>query len=271
MTCSEADAAPRAVGSPLDVRREGRIVWLTLNRPAAGNALDQSLAEALALAARDIRGAAEPSIVVIGARGKLFCAGGDVAAIAAASDQEAYLTTLAITVHAALMDLRAADAVVIAAVQGPAAGGGLGIVLNADLVVASPDARFLSAYAGGGLSPDCGVSWLLPGIVGPRRAIELTLTGRVLDAPEAREWGIVTTLTGEDDFDDQVRALAESLASGPAAARTATRNLINNPRGDYAEHLAAEVEGLARSIRTEETRERIAAFAARQNAKENTQ
>ncbi|KRA24659.1 hypothetical protein ASD65_09730 [Microbacterium sp. Root61] len=262
------DEETRALASPLDVRREGRIVWLTLNRPESGNALDQPMAEALVDAARGIRASDEPCVVVIRATGRLFCAGGDVAAIAAAPDQGAYISTLAATVHDALLELRAADAVVVAAVQGAAAGGGLGVVLNADLVVASSGARFLSAYAAVGLSPDCGVSWLLPAIVGPRRAMELTLTARVLDASEAQEWGIVTAVTAEDDLDEHVQALAESLAAGSIAARTDTRNLINRPRQDYREHLSGEVDGLARRIRTDETRQRIAAFAARQNEKE---
>src|SRR5215204_5744212 len=223
MTAIVSDAASQALAGPVDYRVDGRTVWLTLNRPGVGNAIDQGLAEALRDAVRRIRAAPEPRIVVLQAAGNLFCAGGDVAAITGAADPLEYITTLATTVHGAIEDLRASDAVVIAAVHGPAAGGGLGLVLNADFVIASTDARFLSAYASVGLSPDCGVSYMLPAIVGPRRAMELTLTGRVLDAYEAREWGIVTEVTGADDFDARVQDLAHTLARGPALAQARTR------------------------------------------------
>ncbi|WP_396655696.1 enoyl-CoA hydratase/isomerase family protein [Microbacterium sp.] len=245
----------------LSVTRTGDVWRLTLRRPHAGNAVDQRLADAFAATVAELVAEDEPQLVVLASEGSQFCTGGDVTAVATAADPGAYLVRLAATMHDALEALRASAHIVVAAVQGAAAGAGLALVLNADLVVASEQAVFLSAYAGVGLTPDCGVTHLLPATVGPRRAAELTLTGRVLTAPEARDWGIVNTVV--DDLSGHLDALLEQLTAGPRWAQSRTLRLLGRDDLDFHDHLAAELEGLAAQIALPDTVQRLHRFIDR--------
>ena len=120
--------------------------------------------------------------------------------------------------HPAVETLVNLDAPVVVAVQGSAAGAGLGLVLAADLVIAARSAKFVMAFTAIGLSPDASSSWFLPRIVGQRRALELTLMNRVLSAAEAHEWGIVTSVVDDDALFDAAAECATTLAAGPTAA-----------------------------------------------------
>jgi len=160
-----------------------------LARPDVSNALDlptsQSFAEAVQLAGADD----DVRVVLLTGDGQRFCAGGDVASMAAASDRPAYLQELADTLDGSLQRLCELEKPVVAAVQGAAAGAGLAVMLAADIVIGASTSKYLTAYAGVGLTPDCGLSWQLPRAVGQQRALEMALTGRVLSAEEARDWG----------------------------------------------------------------------------------
>lgn len=256
-----------AAADVLNVQRSGRVHRLTLRRPQAGNALNQQLADAFAEAVRGLLRETEPQVMLIAAEGRQFCAGGDVQAVATADDPGAYLTKLASTMHDALEPLAASPHLVVAAVQGAAAGAGLALALNADLVIASDRSVFLSAYAGVGLTPDCGVSHLLPKVVGPRRAAELALTGRVLSAAEAQDWGLVNTVVAASDLDATVEALIDRLTAGPAWAQSRTLGLLKRDDADYREHLDAELDGLAAQIALPDTLQRMHRFLSR--SKEN--
>lgn len=251
----------------VEVRREGEVHRLTLNRPTAGNAIDQPLADAFAAAVHAIVAEPEPQIVVLSAEGTQFCAGGDVRAVATAEDPAAYLHRLAATMHDALRTLRRGPHTVVAAVQGAAAGAGLALVLHADIVIASERAMFLSAYAGVGLTPDCGVSRLLPRTVGPRRATELCIAGRVLDATEARDWGLVNTVVPDGELAATTEDLVARLAAGPAWAQSRTLALLRREDLDLSEQLDAELDGLGAQIALPDTRELMARLLARSERK----
>lgn len=252
---------------PLVIQRDGRVVRLALDRPAAGNAINQELAAAFADAATAIAADTEPHVVLIESAGPLFCAGGDVHAVATAQDPGAYLTRLASTMHVGILALRDSPHVVVARVHGAAAGAGLALVLNADLVIASSRALFLSAYAGVGLTPDCGVSRLLPQVVGPRRASELALTSRVLSATEALSWGLVNEVVDAEELNARTDEVVAELATGPSLAQARTLALMRSRDATFAEHLAAEVDGLAAQIALDDTRSRIADFVTRSQRK----
>ncbi|NKX55886.1 enoyl-CoA hydratase/isomerase family protein [Arthrobacter mobilis] len=243
--------------------RDG-IAWLTLDRPDAANALNQQLADefcqALALAEAD----QDCHVVVLAGNGRFFCAGGDVAAMAQTPERGAFVARLAGTMHQGLLRLARSSLVSIAAVHGPAAGAGLGLVLNADFAVASPQASFIGAYAGAGLSPDCGVSYLLPRAVGPRRATTVLLGGRPVGAQEALEWGLVGEIAGDGFLEQRVRELAETLASSPVQALGPTKRLLTAEAvNGYEAHLRLEQEQIAALSEHRDTAERLASFAAR--------
>ncbi|MDR5701618.1 enoyl-CoA hydratase/isomerase family protein [Agromyces aerolatus] len=250
--------------SVLRVAREGAIARLTLSRPAAGNALDLELARALRDQAQTLRADETCAVVLIDAEGPLFCGGGDLAAMSAAPVPAEYVHELAGTVHEALLTFAQSDQVLVGAVQGTAAGGGFGIVLNCDYVVASEKATFVSAYSKVSLSPDCGTSYLLPRIAGPTRATEFVLAGRVLDAASAHDWGIVSAVVPADEVGAAASSVAEKLARVPAPARAASKRLLAAAwLPGYGEHLDRERDSIARLADSEESAALRAAFIAK--------
>jgi 2-(1,2-epoxy-1,2-dihydrophenyl)acetyl-CoA isomerase len=236
------------------------VAVITLNRPALSNSIDLDTAlffrEVVARAASD--GAC--AVLVTGA-GKRFCAGGDLVSMVASPDRPAYLRQLASALEIALREMSELPIPVVAAVQGAVAGAGLAVILNCDVVVAAASTKFVAAYAGVGLTPDCGVSYLLPRAIGQQRALELALTGRVLTAEEAMSWGLVTRLTGNDALMETAMDTARGLALGPTRAFGETKRLIRSSwNGSRAQSAEDEVETIARAVQTDEAAALISSF-----------
>ncbi len=247
------------------------VATVRLERPDAGNALDLPTALALREAVGRLAAPAasgELRCVVLRSTGRLFCAGGDVRAMADAPDRAAFVAELAGVLHDALTGLRSLPVPVVAGVQGPAAGAGLGLVLAADVVVASDRASFLAAYGAVGLSPDCGVSALLPAVVGPRRAALILLTGLRLDAATALEWGLVGQVCAAGDLDAAVEAVVAGIVAQPSrAVGEAARLLRAAPDRPYADHLADEAATIARLSTTPDADRLLHAFGGDASAR----
>lgn len=215
----------RSVDTPVLLEVRDHVAHLTLNRPSHANAFDLETAESFAHAIDTI--AREPSaraILLTGA-GARFCAGGDVSAFGAADDGPAYIRHLAEVWDPAMQRLASLAKPVVAGVQGAVAGAGLSLMLAADVVVASRNTKFVTAYAGIGLTPDIGLSWLLPRAIGQTRALDLLLTGRVIDADLALDWGLVTEVT-EQDAGERARAITQRLADTVPEALGQARRLV---------------------------------------------
>ncbi|AEH09472.1 MULTISPECIES: enoyl-CoA hydratase/isomerase family protein [Protofrankia] len=245
-----------------DVRE--RVAEVTLDRPDVSNAIDVETARALHQAIERAATDSAANVVLLQGAGRLFCAGGDLAAMGAAPDRPAFVSSLANAAHEAVKALDALTKPVVVAVQGAAAGIGLSLVLGADLVVAGASARFVTAYTSVGLTPDGGLSWLLPRTVGQRRAIELILTSEPLDAARAQTLGIVSEICEDAEVATAARAAAARLAARPAHALGAARGLV---RASWArtleEHLDKESETIARASGEQETAALIASFLDR--------
>lgn len=242
--------------------RDG-VARLTLDRPDAANAINLQMAEELLDAVTRL--ADDPTVraVLLGGNGPRFCGGGDVKQFAELGDRLGHhLREITVPLHAAVSQLVRLDAPVIAAVHGSAAGAGLGLVAAADLVVAGASTRFVMAYTGIGLTPDCSSSWFLPRIVGMRRTLELALTNRALSADEAREWGLVTQVVPDDDVTATAAALAARIASGPTRAFGGVKRLVHGSlERALDEHLVHETEEIARAGATVDALEGLRAFA----------
>lgn len=238
------------------------VARLTLNRPDASNALSLELAEALAEATNELAVADDLRVVLLRGAGPRFCAGGDVKAFAASGDALGeHLGAILDALHRAVSDLAELDAPVVAAVQGSAAGAGLSLVLGADLVVAATSARFVLAYTGIGLVPDGGSTWYLARLVGLRRATELALTNRVLDADEALAWGLVTRVVSDDELDTAAETLVTQLAAGPAGAFASTKRLLRRSlQASLAEQLGDEAIAMVRAGESADGQEGVQAF-----------
>ena len=256
--------APGEAG-PVLLRREGPLAFLTLNRPDSGNSIDAPLAAALRATMEDLHGDNAVRALVISGSGKMFCAGGDLASFAREERGAArYVEGLIQDLHAALELISTFPAPTIAAVHGAAAGAGLGLALGADLVIAGEGSRFVMAYTRAGLTPDGGTSWLLPRLVGLRRALELTLLNRTLTAAEALDLGLVTEVVADDAVAARAQALAGDLAAGPTAAYATARRLLREAvQADYGDHLAAEARSIVGSFGTEDGLEGVRAFRER--------
>ncbi len=244
------------------VRHPDGVVELRLDDPGRGNALDLRTAEAL----RDMTAqvAADPGgAVLLRATGANFCVGGDLRSFTGLGAKTGpYVHAVATAAHAAVRALHELPVPVVAAVRGAAAGGGIGLALVADLVLAARSARFRLAYTAIGLSPDCGASWFLPRLVGPRLAADLILTNRVLTGDDAERHGLISRTVGDDELDEAAYRTAAELAAGAGEALRASKSLLcdDDTRGDLRRHLAEEARLIARLADGPEAQARMASF-----------
>ena len=157
--------------------------------------------------------------VLIRAEGPSFTVGGDVAAMARTPPAElpALVSRITATYHATLQLLDRLPVPVVTAVHGAVAGGGLGLVYVADIVLAAESARFTAGFAGLGLSVDSGGTWFLPRLVGTRRAAELCFSQRVLTASQAAEWGLITRVVRDEDLAAEAETAARAARGRPDA------------------------------------------------------
>lgn len=229
----------------------------------AGNAIDLAMARALLDAAQECEKARVRAVLLTG-RGRSFCVGGDLKEFALSGEGLAgHLTDVTDALHGALRILAGLDAPLVVAVQGAVAGAGLGLVTAADVSLAASDAGFTAAYTAIGYTPDAGVSWSLPRLVGPRRAVDLLLTNRRVPAAEALQMGLVSRVVAPERLSEEAVQMAVALARGATAACAATRRLVGRAlSADLDEHLDAEARELAAAAVSPEGREGVAAFLA---------
>jgi len=238
-----------------------RVAFLSFARPEAANTIDRRFGRDFLAAVLAIEAAPSVGAVVLAGEGKNFCFGGDLRGMAASgTDVRTYLSELTTDLHMGIAHLARMDAPVIAAVNGTAAGAGLGIVLSADLAIAARSAKFVSAYTGVGLTPDAGCTFLLPRAIGYKRAMELLLTNRVLDAQQALDWGLVNQVVEDDELAETAAALAGRLAGGPVGAFGAVKRLLAEAEPGFDAQLGRESRSIALRAATAEGAEGIAAF-----------
>ncbi len=245
----------------VEVETRGAVALVTLNRPQNSNTLNLQMAmDLLAAAMTCARNAAVRAVVLTGA-GRHFCFGGDLRGMTshtgAASDYVRELTTY---LHAAISQFVRMDAPVIAAVNGTAAGAGVGLVAMADLAVCGSSSKFNLAYTSVGLTPDAGTSFLLPRIVGVKRAMELLLLNRALPAAEALTWGLVNEVVSDEQLPARALEIAEQLARGPSGAFGATKRLLAHSLGAFESQMVLESETIAAHAVSAEGAEGIEAF-----------
>jgi 2-(1,2-epoxy-1,2-dihydrophenyl)acetyl-CoA isomerase len=246
---------------PLLTKVTNGVATVTLARPAVANALDLATARSLRDTFAQFADRADLRLIVLRGQGRLFCAGGDVEEMAAARDRPAFLADLAGTMHEALTTLRGLAVPVLAVVHGQAAGAGLGLVLAADIAIASDAARFVAAYSAIALSPDCGVTALLQAAVGARRAALLAITNITLNAFDAMEWGLVSEVCPADTLEDRVAELTHLIAERPgSSAGEAARLLRAASETTYEAQLADEAATIARLSGTSTAAALIATF-----------
>jgi enoyl-CoA hydratase/carnithine racemase len=243
------------------------VVQLTLNRPDRFNSMTAAMFNELEAVARDIGDDRDVRVVVLTGAGKAFCSGYDL------DDAEKLpalgalgMLDLQERAARALGAVRAVPVPVIAAINGPAAGGGMSLSLMADIRLGSPAAKFNAAFVKIGLSAgDLGASWLLPRLIGPSKAAEIAFSGRMVEAEEAEQIGLLNRVTGGDDLLDQTLAMATQIcANSPGGIRMSKRALQANMEiASFAAALELENRGQALLTRCDDMTEALEAFKAK--------
>jgi 2-(1,2-epoxy-1,2-dihydrophenyl)acetyl-CoA isomerase len=239
---------------------------LTLDRPDAFNAMSPEMIGELTVAFAWLADRAPLRALIVTGSGKAFCAGGDVTWFQkGVEDEEIDLPSEvrrgAEALHAAIVDLRRIPYPVIAAVNGPAAGAGFSLALACDTRIASQSAFFACAYGRIGASPDGGMTYFLPRVVGPSRALELLLDDPNLSAAEALEEGLVSEVVAPEVLLSATQAKAEKLAAmAPHYVRMSKLLCGVSIENSLTEHLQLERHGIADSMATEDLRNGVEAF-----------
>jgi enoyl-CoA hydratase/carnithine racemase len=250
--------------------RDG-VVLVTLNRPDRMNAITFQMFDEMHDLCRGLLADRDARAVVITGAGRGFCAGLDLDDAETLPDMTPHEMMLGQQHWAgAFVNFHELPQPVIAAVNGAAAGGGLGLALAADIRLASPTARFNAAFVRIGLSAgDVGVSWSLPRVVGLGRAAEIMLTGRFVEAEEAATIGLVNRLVPEDQLLDESFAIAEQIAANTPFGVTLTKRVLNAnvDAGSLSQAVEVENRGQTLATRGQDFREALAAFREKRPAK----
>jgi len=242
---------------------ENGVTTLTLNRPERLNALSPAMTEGLKETLERLSTDRDCGAIVITGAGRGWCAGGDVKTMEARGrDQTVEDRAEGLRrSHQLPLLLRTMPKVVIAAINGPVAGAGLGLALACDLRIAGRSARFGTAFARIGYSGDYGGSWSLTRLVGTAKARELYFTADIIDAEEAGRLGIVNRIVADDELQAETTALARRIADGPRIALGyMKRNLLAAETEPFQTVLELEAAHQARCAFTEDHKEAVTAF-----------
>lgn len=243
------------------------IATLTLNRPAQLNALNAEMMQALRLTTERVAADRSVAVVVVKGAGAHFMAGGDIKEFHSQLylDPPARFDTFKATIeqwiNPTVLALRGMHQPLIGSIRGACAGFGMSLALCCDLLLAADDAYFTTAYSLIALSPDGAQSYILPRIVGAKKAAELLLLAERIDARRALELGLVNRLVPPAELDAETLRLARRLADGPRHAYGEVKRLLEGAScSTLAQQLKAEADAFARCSATQDFAEGIRAF-----------
>jgi 2-(1,2-epoxy-1,2-dihydrophenyl)acetyl-CoA isomerase len=267
--------AERPFDEQLSAREDGGVLWLTLNRPEAANAITPDQRDRLIALLDDASGRLEVRAVVITATGKHFCTGADLrnsrqGPVRPEGVPELVIGDVARMIHAGAQRLITAvvdcEKPVIGAINGTAAGIGAHLALACDLVVAAEEARFIEVFVRRGLVPDGAGAWLLPRRIGLQKAKEMMFFGDAVSAAEAERLGLVNRVVPADEVEKVAGEWAARLASGPTRSIGLTKALLNRSL-DSDRATAFREEALAQELnmQTRDAHEGVDAFKERRD------
>ena len=246
------------------LEKKDGIATITLNAPDKRNALTVKMQKSLSLAVDEIAKDDEVRVVVVTGTGRAFCAGGDIERLKAMTEgtlEESRYQRLKMLGHYWADAFLRLDKPVIAAINGASVGAGFSLALSCDIRIASEEARFGSAFINIALVPDCGLTYLLPRIVGVSKALQLMFTGELISAVEAERLGLVSRVVPPDELMKASQELAARIAQQPPIALELTKRLVyRSIIDDIAHHLDWETYAQQLCFRTEDFKESALAF-----------
>ncbi len=245
----------------LILEKEGHLATITLSVPEKLNALTTAMRRSLPLVADEVARDDEIRVVILTGAGRGFCSGVDVTAMASRAGKPQSRFEQLETLGASFCDvLFKLHKPVVAAINGPCAGGGFSLALTCDIRIAAETARFGAAQINRALVPDFGLSYFLPSIVGMSQACELMFTGKLIDATEALRLGIVSRVVPGKELMKVVRELAAQIAQQPPVAVELTKKMVYRritadflhqlDLETYAQNLCRQTEDHAEAVRT---------------------
>jgi len=240
------------------------VTTITLNRPDKLNAFTGTMREDLLEALRACEHDDSTRVAVITGAGRAFCAGGDVESMASLqqSGDTASFRKLLDAGRDIVLQLATMPKPVIASINGIAAGAGCNLALACDYRIASEQAKLSESFVRIGLHPDWGGTWLLPRLVGRSRALELMITGRMVDAAEALAIGMIDRVAA--DLVAETEALAKTFAAAPPLAAAGIKRALHAAEAnELRAQLELEAEHQLGCFQSSDARERIAAFVAK--------
>jgi len=244
---------------------DGAVATITINRPAARNALTAETKVALLAALRDCTTDAAVRAVILTGAGQAFCSGQDLREHADLLASATALDTVRQHYNPIIETIVGMPKPVIAALPGVAAGAGAGLAFACDFRVAAERASFLLAFARVGLGADSGTSWTLPRLVGSARATDLLMLAEPIDSATALRLGLLTSVVPDDEVRAAAAALAERLAAGPTLAFAAIKEgLLYSSGHSLRESLAKEADLQTRLGETTDHQAATKAFLEKQ-------
>jgi 2-(1,2-epoxy-1,2-dihydrophenyl)acetyl-CoA isomerase len=255
--------------SLIETTTAGTVTTVTLNRPEKLNAFSGTMREELLAALRGAESDVSCRVVILTGAGRAFCAGGDVDSMSGLQ-KEGNVTAFRKLLDAGrdiVLQLATMPKPVIAAVNGVAAGAGCNLALACDYRLAADNAKLGETFVRIGLHPDWGGTWLLPRLVGRSRALELLMTGRMVDAAEAAAIGMVDRVVPAADLAAETEKLANAIASGPPIAIAAIKRALNvSERNELRAQLDLESEHQLEAFQSKDAAEGMAAFFGKRAA-----
>jgi enoyl-CoA hydratase/carnithine racemase len=243
------------------VADDGAIRLVRMNRPAKKNALTGAMYDALTAALEGAAAASDIRCVVLAGGPDAFCAGADLQDFRDAAEHDGLRPQAMRFLHCVAQ----AGRPLVAAVRGVAVGIGTTMLLHCDYVVAADDARFATPFVHLGLVPEAGSSLLMPRLMGTRRAFELLVMGRPLDAAAAKAVGLVNAVVASADVETEAMKAAREIAALPAEAVATSRRLIRGSAADIVRRIDEEAEIYRTRLKSPEARAAFAAFFARRS------
>ena len=250
---------------------DGGVAVVTFSKAESMNSLDPVVMREVRHAFNALLADDQVRAMVLTGSGAAFCAGANVKQMAAAAkscDSVRWVLDTTAELHPLLLDLHASGKPLVAAVNGVAAGGGLGLALVADLRIGNPQARFAAGDFGIGLSPDGGSTWLLPRIIGQQRTRRFFFTNEVMGSDEALRAGLLDEVVPDDRLLSRAIEVAREWGHWGAMSRESTRRLLEaQAKNDFANHLDLERGLIAAASGTADFAEGTAAFVEKRKAK----
>ena len=241
---------------------DGGVATVTLAKVETRNSIDIPFSTEICGRVQQAAARDDVGVILVRADGPAWCVGGAIDAFLDVGDgMHAYMLELGRSINALVRTLHECDKITIAAVHGAVGGGGLGIMLAHDIVLAQEGTVFALGYARIGTSPDGGNSYFLTRDVGYRRALELYVHNRRLDAAEARGLGMVNRVVAAGELDAEARAVAAEIAAGPWKAHAAAKTLLRRAQDGLLERqLDDEIRMFADNTRESDFNEGLSAF-----------